>query len=83
MVIRPTRRQPGKKMFLKKKSRQYLESNDNEWQKYIQGCLRSPIDGFKGVYLRFCVESRLDAVLSKDPQLGEDYVQNLPLGLTD
>ena len=69
IVVRPSERQPLKNWCVKKKSWRYLESSPNELQKACEELKTNPDSGFERLYLSFCVEARLDAVLSKDPQL--------------
>ena len=66
VIVRPTRRrQPNEaRTWIKKKSWQFLEERPNELAK----ALREPAD-FANLCLHFCVQPRLDNVLSHEPQL--------------
>jgi len=66
-IIRPVQRQD--KWAVKKKSVRYLEACPNELRKWLSKCVESKEDAFVGLFLSLCQRPRLDAVLSKDPQL--------------
>jgi len=54
---------------VKKKSIRYLEACADELRKWLGKCVESREEAFAGLYLCLCQRPRLDAVLSKDPQL--------------
>jgi len=71
LVIRPVSRNGHDDWFVKKKSLRYLEGNPEELRKWLKICMKEgrKEEAFEGLYLSLCQRPRLDAVLSKDPQL--------------
>jgi Rnl2 family RNA ligase len=67
LVIRPVRRREA--WTVKRKSVQYLEACPGELRKWLNRCVESKADAFAGLYLSLCQLPRLEAVLSKEPQL--------------
>ena len=77
-VVRPTRREAGKKWTIKIKIWRFLECAPNELQAALRDCGASVRpEPLKRLYLSLCKEPRLQAVLSKQPQLQEDPCTNL------
>jgi Rnl2 family RNA ligase len=67
LVIRPVQRREA--WTVKRKSVQYLEACPNELRKWLNKCVENKAEAFAGLYLSLCQLPRLDAVLSKEPQL--------------
>lgn len=67
LVIRPVRRSEA--WTVKRKSVQYLEACPNELRKWLNRCVENKAEAFAGLYLSLCQLPRLEAVLSKEPQL--------------
>merc|ERR1711920_76899 len=67
LVIRPVRRREA--WTVKRKSARYLEACPNELRKWLNKCVENKAEAFAGLYLSLCQFPRLDAVLSKEPQL--------------
>merc|ERR1712232_114704 len=71
IVIRPMGRNGHDEWILKKKSIRYLESNPEEMRKWLKMCMAEgqKKEAFRGLYWSLCLRPRLEAVLSKQPQL--------------
>jgi len=67
LVIRPVQRRAS--WTVKRKSVRYLEAVPDELRKWLNKCVQSKEEAFAGLYLCLCQQPRLEAVLSKDPQL--------------
>ena len=77
-IVRPIRRQAGKKWTIKIKNWRFLECAPNELQAALRDCAASVRpEPLKRLYLSCCKEPRLQSVLSKEPQLQEDPSANL------
>lgn len=76
LVIRPVRR--CESWTVKRKSVRYLEAVPAELRKWLGKCVESRTEAFVGLYLSLCRPARLDAVLSKDPQLRAKGEKSLP-----
>jgi len=67
LVIRPVRRREA--WTVKRKSVQYLEACPDELRKWLNRCVENKAEAFAGLYLSLCQLPRMEAVLSKEPQL--------------
>lgn len=76
LVVKPVLRCEAR--MVKRKSMRYLEACPAELQKWIRRCVASQEEAFEKLYLCMCRRPRLDAVLSKEPQLREDPCKSLP-----
>lgn len=76
LVIRPVQRR--QQWTVKRKSVRYLEECPLELRKWVSKCAESKEDAFLGLYLCLCRQPRLDAVLSKEPQLRKAPANTLP-----
>lgn len=76
VVIRPVKHHLA--WTVKKKSVRYLEACPDELRKWLAKCVDSKEEALAGLYLALCQKPRLDAVLSKDPQLRSSRHTALP-----
>jgi len=76
IIVKPIHHR--KSWILKRKSVRYLEGCPNELRKWVAKCAESPEQAVLELYLSLCRRPRLDAVLSKEPQLREQPTVSLP-----
>lgn len=67
IVVRPVLHRQS--WVIKKKSVRYLEACPDELNKWLSKCVESKAEAFAGLFLSLCRRPRLEAVLSKEPQL--------------
>jgi len=75
VIVKPV--QPEKSWTMKRKSVRYLEGCPGELRKWIARCAESPALALRELYLCLCRRPRLDAVLSKEPQLRQQASRSL------
>lgn len=76
LIVKPVHQQKG--WSVKRKSVRYLEGCPDELRKWMAKCAESPRRAVQELYLCLCRRPRLEAVLSKEPQLRSRPKTSLP-----
>merc|ERR1719203_234301 len=76
VIVKPVRH--CEKWTVKRKSLRYLEACPDELRKWATKCVESKEQVVEDLYLCLCRQPRLDAVLSKEPQLRAKLPASLP-----